>query len=303
MPIDASPFVIAKVDGPQSLALTFDGANYVAAWTTWEGEVAAARVSPTGTVLDAQPITVASYPGCKAVRTAPGAAVFDGTRALFAWSACGPQSLDVFGAKIAQDGAVTTFSITADDRPDIDPALAAAGKGLALAAYSSYRWEAPLSTYRVFARVVSWPACADAADCASGFCVDGVCCDSACGGGDPTDCMACSEDLGAPVDGVCAPLSGTACGTEAGVCMGGVCTSQPSGTGGGGSSSASGGGTGGMGTGGMSGTGGADDGPIPGGGCACRTGNGAASGAQGFAGLLLGALTLRRRQSAQRCRS
>jgi MYXO-CTERM domain-containing protein len=293
MPIDASPFVIAKVDGPQSLALTFDGANYVAAWTTWEGEVAAARVSPTGALLDAQPLAVASYPGCHEVRTGPEAATFDSQRSVFAWSGCGPLSLDVFAAEIAQDGTVKTYPITADDRPDVDPALAATGTGLALVAYSSYRWEAPLSTYRVFARVLSAPWCATGADCASGFCVDGVCCDSACGGGDPTDCMACSEVFGAPVDGTCAPLSGTACGTEAGVCMGGVCTSQPAGTGGGGSSSGGGGGTGGMGTGGM---GGADDVPIPEGGCACQTGKGSASGAHAFAGILLGALTLRRRR-------
>ena len=59
-------------------------------------------------------------------------------------------------------------------------------------------------------------ACASGADCLSGFCVDGVCCDSACGGGDPTDCQACS---GASADGSCSLLSSThACYTAAAFC-------------------------------------------------------------------------------------
>jgi hypothetical protein len=40
----------------------------------------------------------------------------------------------------------------------------------------------------------------------SGFCVDGVCCASACGGGDPGDCQACSVAAGGVADGTCAPL-------------------------------------------------------------------------------------------------
>lgn len=33
--------------------------------------------------------------------------------------------------------------------------------------------------------------CGAAAECASDLCVDGVCCDSVCGGGNPSDCIAC----------------------------------------------------------------------------------------------------------------
>ena len=49
------------------------------------------------------------------------------------------------------------------------------------------------------------------ADCASGFCVDGVCCDSSCGGGDPTDCLACSLLGGSAQDGICAELDLSPC--------------------------------------------------------------------------------------------
>jgi hypothetical protein len=48
--------------------------------------------------------------------------------------------------------------------------------------------------------------CAATAECASGFCVDGVCCDSACGGGDPSDCQACSTAFNASANGTCVAL-------------------------------------------------------------------------------------------------
>jgi hypothetical protein len=43
--------------------------------------------------------------------------------------------------------------------------------------------------------------CAGPTDCGNGFCVDGVCCESACGNGDPTDCLVCGPD------GVCTTAS------------------------------------------------------------------------------------------------
>jgi hypothetical protein len=62
-------------------------------------------------------------------------------------------------------------------------------------------------------------ACATGTDCLSGFCTDGVCCDTACGGGDPGDCQACSIAAGAAVNGTCAPRSsGTVCRAAAGAC-------------------------------------------------------------------------------------
>ncbi|WP_309888956.1 PA14 domain-containing protein [Archangium sp.] len=45
--------------------------------------------------------------------------------------------------------------------------------------------------------------CETNAECQSGFCVDGVCCNSACGGGNPGDCQACSRFAGTAVDGTC----------------------------------------------------------------------------------------------------
>ncbi|MDI1442569.1 hypothetical protein [Polyangium sp. 6x1] len=62
-------------------------------------------------------------------------------------------------------------------------------------------------------------SCKGPADCPSGFCVDGVCCDTACGGGDQTDCMACSTAFGAPANGTCVTVpTGGICRVAAGVC-------------------------------------------------------------------------------------
>jgi hypothetical protein len=62
-------------------------------------------------------------------------------------------------------------------------------------------------------------ACAAAADCETGLCVDGVCCDASCGGSNPADCRACSVAAGASADGVCAVLSAASvCRPAAGEC-------------------------------------------------------------------------------------
>lgn len=53
-------------------------------------------------------------------------------------------------------------------------------------------------------RSVAGVACADANECASGFCSDGVCCATACDG----TCMACSADAkGSGADGECGPVA------------------------------------------------------------------------------------------------
>jgi len=59
--------------------------------------------------------------------------------------------------------------------------------------------------------------------CLSVHCVDGVCCDSACGSGNPTDCMACSISAGGTVDGICGALDlaiapTVTCRDAAGIC-------------------------------------------------------------------------------------
>ena len=61
--------------------------------------------------------------------------------------------------------------------------------------------------------------CSKNSDCSTGFCVDGVCCNSACGGGNKTDCQACSVAAGAAKDGTCgAAKKGLTCRAAGGAC-------------------------------------------------------------------------------------
>lgn len=61
--------------------------------------------------------------------------------------------------------------------------------------------------------------CQDGSECEDGFCVDGSCCNWSCGGGDLSDCMACSVAAGGATDGTCAALlAGTICHSATGSC-------------------------------------------------------------------------------------
>jgi hypothetical protein len=55
--------------------------------------------------------------------------------------------------------------------------------------------------------IVTPTSCTMGSECPSGFCVDSFCCSSACGGGDPNDCQACSISAGGTTNGTCTPLT------------------------------------------------------------------------------------------------
>jgi hypothetical protein len=183
-------------------------------------------------------------------------------------------SSDSFAEALAMDGNTLVVGAYLDDT------VAGAGAG---AAY-------------VFAlQATEGEPCATASECLSGFCAGGICCDTACGGGDPNDCQACSVAEGALSDGACGAVAAdricrnaagdcdvaevcdgtaTTCPADAqapddtactdGTCMAGVCVPE-SGTGGNG-------GSGGAATGTGTGTGtGGSGGPTGDGGCNCRT--------------------------------
>ncbi|APR83973.1 Cartilage oligomeric matrix protein precursor (COMP) [Minicystis rosea] len=67
-------------------------------------------------------------------------------------------------------------------------------------------------------------ACKTDIACGSNSCLDGVCCEKAC----PAGCYTCSMSAGAPKEGLCTPLSGTACDdgnpcTQTDTCVQGEC--------------------------------------------------------------------------------
>ena len=74
---------------------------------------------------------------------------------------------------------------------------------------------------RVFTLLLSiGTPCSSGDACVAGSsCIDGVCCGDACGGGDPTDCQACSIAAGGAADGTCSPRGATMpCGDDGNVC-------------------------------------------------------------------------------------
>lgn len=91
-------------------AIAYGGGQYLVAWAEDGIAVRAVRMSPDGTVIDAEPITVSSVPSAKAM----GGVAWDGTRFLVTWldarrgdtSGLGYRAYDVYGARVAADGTV-----------------------------------------------------------------------------------------------------------------------------------------------------------------------------------------------------
>ncbi|HOX47522.1 MAG TPA: hypothetical protein PK668_28270, partial [Myxococcota bacterium] len=65
------------------------------------------------------------------------------------------------------------------------------------------------SAYVFLGRLELGDPCTAGIQCHGEQCVDGVCCDGECGGGLPSDCMACSFLAGGTSDGFCGPLTAT----------------------------------------------------------------------------------------------
>lgn len=212
-----------------------DGANWLVAWGMQN--VFAQRVGPGGALLDASPIPVMKTEGVTS-------AVWDGSQYWLSLTdgAAAPRVVRLDAAALPIDeGAIP---VTTDGSYGaLDPVLAAGPPKHVLVAYWGFD---PLPTYgadRVRVRVISDPnggVCAQAVECASGFCVDGVCCEDVCAG----PCHACSAaKKGGGVDGVCGPIAagtdpdddcaadGASTCKQNGTCDGdGACAIWPAGT-------------------------------------------------------------------------
>ncbi len=150
---------------------------------------------------------------------------FDGTN--FIGLGTTPPDTGITGVAVDSAGVLIPgprFAVM-DDRVGVSSGLSVQDDGGMLFVYERNVPEVPFGSERVRARFIGGVGgalgapCAEDAACASGHCADGVCCDSACGGGDPSDCQACSVSGGAPTDGVCSPLrAATSCRAATGVC-------------------------------------------------------------------------------------
>ena len=213
----------------------FDGTNYMVVWqdyrnyTTSYWDIYGSRISKTGTVLDPKGLAISvnadhqMYPHL----------AFMGTYYLVAWQDYrgGSYNADIYATQISASGKVldkqgfaVSTGITNEMSPRVVTGKTSNGSTGYLVTYSRFDPKTSYGCDRVKARFITGKSangipCKLGTSCESGYCIDGVCCDAACGGGNVTDCQACSITFGAQKDGVCAAVvKGKVCRASAGPC-------------------------------------------------------------------------------------
>lgn len=187
----------------------------------------AVRLSPEMRVIDP-----GGFPVCAApAHQRDPAVVFDGAEYLVTWEdyrnsrGFFGQITDIWATRVTRGAQVLDdagFVVSEDPYDEYSSSSATDRQGHVLVAYT----RVPVDTVeRAAARLVTSqavegsPCGSTSSRCATGYCVDGVCCDTACGGGDPGDCLACSMKAGAPGDGQCVTLTESReCRPAAGPC-------------------------------------------------------------------------------------
>lgn len=236
--LDPSGFLVTSNGASPSVA--FDGANYLVVYKRTTG-IYGTRVTTAAAVLDPNGISISTAAGPPDMPSV----TFDGTSYYAVWrdmalgkGRLSATSISTSGVVAVPDGAV--IATNAYDHQH--PSLAGDGAGHTLLVYDRLDNYPPYQTSRAHARFVtgnlpSGTPCTQAAECASGYCIDAVCCATVCGPAngatDTTDCAACSVAAGAAVDGTCAATTGNTCDdadacTGLSACQAGTCVgSQP----------------------------------------------------------------------------
>ncbi|AKT38190.1 hypothetical protein [Chondromyces crocatus] len=177
-------------------SLAFNGENYLVVWESLlnvvghlgDGAVHAARVTPTGDVLDPQGIVISPATNLRSgtgwwrnhpTGTRPATTCNDG-HCLVAWrhrtSLTDPLAIDLHAAVVDSAGAVSPPFVLAD-QPGVEgaPALSA-GPVEALVAYSRFDAQPPHGAERILSRRVGWIPCTTSDSCPEdGICEEGVC--------------------------------------------------------------------------------------------------------------------------------
>jgi len=116
--LDPDGFQISDVGFSPDVA--FDGANYLAVWSTdfSDGHIVGARVSPEGTVLDPTGVPISSL-----TRESQPSVAFDGVNYLVVWTD-GRSGFYVYGARVAPSGNLLDprgikLSSASGSRPDV----------------------------------------------------------------------------------------------------------------------------------------------------------------------------------------
>ncbi|MEZ4309823.1 MAG: hypothetical protein R3F14_17435 [Polyangiaceae bacterium] len=208
--VEPGPLIVTP-DGQTSFnaSIAFDGTNALIAFErNFTGDIYAVGVSPSNQLLGAP------FPICTATNAQQSPSVsFDGTDFIVSWQDLRSGSdRDVYAARVTTAAQVLDpggFLVSGALNEDEETVGSAAIGSQVIVVYRRNDKTPGVQSYRARARLIGVAgggACASPADCPSGFCVDGVCCNSACGGGDMTDCQACSVSAGAASDGICGPV-------------------------------------------------------------------------------------------------
>jgi len=149
--LDPSGFPISGALGHQrNPAVAFDGTNFLVAWEDTRNnpasDIFAARVSPAGTVLDANGLSICPRSGAQE-HPAVG---FDGTNYLVVWDDAGASAArDIYGTRVSRAGAVLDalfIGISTDPNDQASPVIAFDGTNY-LVAWSDWRNNATADVY------------------------------------------------------------------------------------------------------------------------------------------------------------
>ncbi|EYF05467.1 hypothetical protein [Chondromyces apiculatus] len=216
--LDPGGFRITPVGAAiRSAQVAFDGDHYLVVWedraSGGDGAVGAARVTPSGTVLDPLGIVVTpatnvplggwNGPYNDTSGTLPAVTCQAG-HCLVAWrhraASVPSDAVDIHAAVVDGAGTVSSSCVLADGPgPEGAPALSA-GTVEALVAYSRFTASATTSSERILSRRVAWIPCTTSATCPSeGTCDEGVCV-GPLGIGEGGDGTRCREPVDADPD-------------------------------------------------------------------------------------------------------
>jgi hypothetical protein len=226
-----SPGLLLQTDAAATLAtpvVASNGTDYLAVWRKTVGTTTSlydGRVTASGVVQDPGGVLITSSPA----KPMQPALTWDGANYFTAWiDSRTSGNNDIFGTYLSAAGAPfdpAGIALSSEVSNERYPGLAAASTGKVLLTYARDDYAAPYMIRRVRGRFITasdgamGSICSKSADCTSSNCVDGVCCDTACGGGDLTDCLACSMPAGATTNGVCGAVkAGVVCRGLVGPC-------------------------------------------------------------------------------------
>ncbi len=119
-------------------SVAFDGTNYLVVWeeeTDGEIDIAGARVTPDGEVLDILPIPIIEEPG---PQRDPWI-IFNGTEYFLVWRDSVIDTCDIRGATVSSDGSLLQmFTIAVDTGTQISPVCASGSGGEMVVVYAGW---------------------------------------------------------------------------------------------------------------------------------------------------------------------